>query len=414
MGLFVEPSSECCGDPPGRPHPRAGATRCAQVRSYRYTSPDDSLLEQLCLNRFWNFGVQFFPTWFAPNLMTVVGGVFALGAYAMLLWFSPELDGSLPAWASVACAAMLFVYQSMDGMDGKQARRTGGGSPLGEVTDHGADAIAACIYGAFICDSYCCVAHGGAFVKRWMAVGLAAYSRINFAADSVSSTYTGRLPVSPIDSQELQVMLQLTLLWNGLVPGGKEAWGKIVTLPFDLGDWPLGLATVTILGSLGIVWRLLSVYTTCVGPRSTHLPKRSPLGLFFRAFSFELCLTTALACCANFPACHAAVAFVFGDKMIRIMSLRVSDPDASPSPPWYMGLIATCAAIVPARGGGSVRLADGFEFELDAFFTNVFAAGIVVVAFVSFAAAYWKLSGQITGCLGLPRNPFVLRKRKTG
>jgi hypothetical protein len=108
------------------------------------------------------------------------------------------------------------------------------------------------------------------------------------------------------------------------------------------------------------------------------------------------------------------VAFVFGDKMIRIMSLRVSDPDASPSPPWYMGLIATCAAIVPARGGGSVRLADGFEFELDAFFTNVFAAGIVAVAFVSFAAAYWKLSGQITGCLGLPRNPFVLRKRKTG
>jgi hypothetical protein len=108
------------------------------------------------------------------------------------------------------------------------------------------------------------------------------------------------------------------------------------------------------------------------------------------------------------------VAFVFGDKMIRIMSLRVSDPDASPSPPWYMGLVAACAAIVPARGGGSVRLADGFEFELDAFFTNVFAAGIVVVAFVSFAAAYWKLSGQITGCLGLPRNPFVLRKRKTG
>ena len=139
--LFRSPSSECCGDPPGRSHPRAGATRCAQVRSYRYTSPDDSLLEQLCLNRFWNFGVQFFPTWFAPNLMTVVGGVFALGAYAILLWFSPELDGQLPAWASVACAAMLFVYQSMDGMDGKQARRTGSGSPLGEVTDHGADAI---------------------------------------------------------------------------------------------------------------------------------------------------------------------------------------------------------------------------------------------------------------------------------
>lgn len=31
----------------------------------------------------------------------------------------------------------LFVYQSLDAIDGKQARRTGMSGPLGELFDHG-------------------------------------------------------------------------------------------------------------------------------------------------------------------------------------------------------------------------------------------------------------------------------------
>ena len=34
-------------------------------------------------------------------------------------------------------SAGLFIYQSLDAIDGKQARRTGSSSPLGEVFDHG-------------------------------------------------------------------------------------------------------------------------------------------------------------------------------------------------------------------------------------------------------------------------------------
>jgi len=36
---------------------------------------------------------------------------------------------------------MLFFYQTLDSIDGKQARRTGSSSPLGELFDHGCDAI---------------------------------------------------------------------------------------------------------------------------------------------------------------------------------------------------------------------------------------------------------------------------------
>lgn len=41
----------------------------------------------------------------------------------------------------MACALGLFIYQSLDAIDGKQARRTGTNNPLGELFDHGCDAL---------------------------------------------------------------------------------------------------------------------------------------------------------------------------------------------------------------------------------------------------------------------------------
>jgi len=40
----------------------------------------------------------------------------------------------------------LFTYQSLDAIDGKQARRTNSSTPLGELFDHGCDAVSTGIY----------------------------------------------------------------------------------------------------------------------------------------------------------------------------------------------------------------------------------------------------------------------------
>jgi ethanolaminephosphotransferase len=42
-------------------------------------------------------------------------------------------------------AITLFLYQTLDAIDGKQARRTGTSSPLGQLFDHGCDALGACL-----------------------------------------------------------------------------------------------------------------------------------------------------------------------------------------------------------------------------------------------------------------------------
>ena len=41
----------------------------------------------------------------------------------------------------LSCAISLFIYQSLDAIDGKQARRTGTNNALGEFFDHGCDAV---------------------------------------------------------------------------------------------------------------------------------------------------------------------------------------------------------------------------------------------------------------------------------
>ncbi|XP_057988319.1 choline/ethanolaminephosphotransferase 1 isoform X3 [Hevea brasiliensis] len=56
--------------------------------------------------------------------------------------YSPHLDTAPPRWVHFAHGLLLFLYQTFDAVDGKQARRTSSSSPLGELFDHGCDALA--------------------------------------------------------------------------------------------------------------------------------------------------------------------------------------------------------------------------------------------------------------------------------
>ncbi|XAR65354.1 Ethanolaminephosphotransferase [Bertholletia excelsa] len=56
--------------------------------------------------------------------------------------YSNHLDSPPPRWVHFAHGFLLFLYQTFDAVDGKQARRTNSSSPLGELFDHGCDALA--------------------------------------------------------------------------------------------------------------------------------------------------------------------------------------------------------------------------------------------------------------------------------
>lgn len=77
--------------------------------------------------------------------------------------FSPNGKEEPPRWACFLCALGLFIYQSLDAIDGKQARRTNSSSPLGELFDHGCDSIST----VFVALSACISVQLG-FYPKWM------------------------------------------------------------------------------------------------------------------------------------------------------------------------------------------------------------------------------------------------------
>jgi len=117
---------------------------------YKYNCKDTSPLSKYVMHPFWNRTVLLCPTWVAPNLLTLVGFICCIGHYLIPACYDYDFTAStldspnpIPRWAWALVSILLFASHTLDGIDGKQARRTGTSSPLGELFDHGCDAWAA-------------------------------------------------------------------------------------------------------------------------------------------------------------------------------------------------------------------------------------------------------------------------------
>nr|XP_006002631.1 PREDICTED: cholinephosphotransferase 1 isoform X1 [Latimeria chalumnae] len=116
------------------------AQQLKRLEEHKYSSSGRSILEPP-MQIYWNWLVQQLPTWIAPNTITIVGLTLNILTTLFLVWYCPTATEEAPVWAYVLCAIGLFVYQSLDAVDGKQARRTNSSSPLGELFDHGCDSL---------------------------------------------------------------------------------------------------------------------------------------------------------------------------------------------------------------------------------------------------------------------------------
>ncbi|KAG5490749.1 hypothetical protein JKF63_00871 [Porcisia hertigi] len=111
------------------------------LKRYRYSGTDLSILSRYVLQRYWNFVVSLVPMTVAPNCITFAGFFVGMSSTVVMLYYFICEEAQFPSWSLYYAAFALFVYQTLDAIDGKQARRTGTGSPLGELFDHGCDAF---------------------------------------------------------------------------------------------------------------------------------------------------------------------------------------------------------------------------------------------------------------------------------
>ncbi|KAG7149365.1 putative CDP-alcohol phosphatidyltransferase class-I family like protein [Verticillium longisporum] len=111
------------------------------LKSYKYSAVDKSPISKYVLRPYWEASVKLLPLWLAPNMVTLIGFAFILANILLLVIVMPDLEGPGPSWLYFSFALGLFMYQTMDNLDGKQARRTGTSSGLGELFDHGIDSL---------------------------------------------------------------------------------------------------------------------------------------------------------------------------------------------------------------------------------------------------------------------------------
>lgn len=130
---------------------------------YKYSSLDTSPLSVYVMHPFWNKVVEYCPKWVAPNVLTFSGFLFTVLNFGLFATFDYYFYGSsndhpqyspIPRWVFAIAAFNIFMAYTLDGIDGKQARRTQTSGPLGELFDHGLDSwtamlITVCMYSVF-------------------------------------------------------------------------------------------------------------------------------------------------------------------------------------------------------------------------------------------------------------------------
>ncbi|KAI9367467.1 CDP-alcohol phosphatidyltransferase-domain-containing protein [Aspergillus egyptiacus] len=111
------------------------------LKSYKYSSVDKSYISNYILRHYWNAFVELLPLWLAPNMVTLLGFMFIVGNVMFIEIYMPDLIGPGPSWLYYSFALGMWMYSTLDNVDGKQARRTGTSSGLGELFDHGIDSL---------------------------------------------------------------------------------------------------------------------------------------------------------------------------------------------------------------------------------------------------------------------------------
>lgn len=83
----------------------------------------------------------YMPKSLAPNLITTIGLICVLLSYIIMLPYGTHFSESIPSYILFISALLIFAYQTLDAIDGKQARRVKASSPLGMLFDHGCDSM---------------------------------------------------------------------------------------------------------------------------------------------------------------------------------------------------------------------------------------------------------------------------------
>ncbi|EJC98650.1 uncharacterized protein FOMMEDRAFT_113814 [Fomitiporia mediterranea MF3/22] len=233
------------------------------LKQYQYKGVDKSILSRYVLNPFWNQLVKLWPKSVAPNTITLTGLSLVFINFLMLLYYDPyyltaKHGVDMPRWIYFTWAAGLFMYQSLDAIDGKQARRTQMSGPLGEMFDHGCDAINTTLGAILTC-------YALNLGRSWWTIASQVASLANFYLTTWEEYHTGQLFLG-VFSGPVEGILMIVGLF--IVTGfyGPEFWDQGILSILHLGsltnilpDVPLNIVFLYF-GGVGLAFNIFTSY----------------------------------------------------------------------------------------------------------------------------------------------------------
>jgi hypothetical protein len=116
---------------------RLGGAEKERFSHYEERLVDMSLSTKI-LSPFWEAVARVVPSNVAPNVLTLAGLLCTIQAFYLCYSYM----AARPSLVTVAAAVLVFAYQTLDALDGIQARRTSNASPVGALWDHACDNVA--------------------------------------------------------------------------------------------------------------------------------------------------------------------------------------------------------------------------------------------------------------------------------
>ncbi|KAF5443485.1 hypothetical protein F2P56_036039 [Juglans regia] len=249
-----------------------GAHGVAALHRHKYSGVDHSYVAKYVLQPFWSRVVNFFPLWMPPNMITLTGSMFLVISMLLGYIYSPRLDSPPPRWVHVAHGLLLFLYQTFDAVDGKQARRTNSSSPLGELFDHGCDALA-CAFEALAFGS---TAMCGKYTFWFWVI-----SAVPFYCATWEHYFTNTLVLPAINGPTEGLMLiYLSHFFTAIV--GAEWWAQqfgksipfVIGLPF-IHEIPTNRVVLFLMSVFGVIptvtYNIHNVYRVVQGRKGSML-----------------------------------------------------------------------------------------------------------------------------------------------
>eukprot|EP00474_Spongospora_subterranea_P009222 CRZ09680.1 hypothetical protein [Spongospora subterranea] len=203
------------------------------LAKYQYSSGLYGYIDTI-MTPFWNWAVTLLPMTLAPNLVTLLALLFMSLAAVLVATKSPMLTDPLPPWVLVYSATSLFIYQTLDAIDGKQARRTKSSSALGQLFDHGCDSINITLL--IVCIGGCiCAGDDPKMIAALFVVSVLPFYMANWEEYQTGIMRFGKLGVTEAQHIIIAMMLTSALfgpqIWKATVFGWewRQIWLTIAT-----------------------------------------------------------------------------------------------------------------------------------------------------------------------------------------